>query len=181
MSAILAAATLDLPSPAAKALTEFVEKAREVLGPDLRSVVLYGSAAEGRLRTTSDLNVIVVLDRFEAARMDQLREVLRLAQAAASATERVRRSSRSPSATYAARRRREAFLARIYVDDEARRLFLAEPREEAARAGLDEAEQEALTAVDRVGLELAARSFSRKRAEASRRGGRPSASPLLLP
>jgi predicted nucleotidyltransferase len=83
MSATLAAATLDLPSPAAKALTEFVEKASEVLGPDLRSVVLYGSAAEGRLRTTSDLNLIVVLDRFEAARMDQLREALRLAQAAA--------------------------------------------------------------------------------------------------
>ena len=63
----------------------------------------------------------------------------------------------------------EAFLARIYVDDEARRRFLAEPREEAARAGLDAAEQDALAAVDRVGLELAARSFSRKRAAASRR------------
>jgi hypothetical protein len=75
----------------------------------------------------------------------------------------------------------EAFLARIYVDDEARRRFLAEPRQEAARAGLDEAEQEALTAVDRVGLELAARCFSRKRAEASRRGRRPSALRLLLP
>lgn len=62
----------------------------------------------------------------------------------------------------------EAFLARIYVDDEARRRFLAEPREEAARAGLDASEQEALTAVDRVGLELAARSFARKRAAASR-------------
>ncbi len=61
----------------------------------------------------------------------------------------------------------EAFLARIYVDDVARRRFLAAPREEAARAGLDAAEQEALTSVDRVGLELAARSFSRKRAEAS--------------
>lgn len=62
----------------------------------------------------------------------------------------------------------EAFLARIYVDDEARRRFLAEPREEAARAGLDASEQEALTAVDRVGLELAARSFARKRTAASR-------------
>jgi len=83
MSATLEAATLDLPSPAARALTEFVERAREVLGPDLRSVVLYGSAAEGRLRSTSDLNVIVVLDRFEAARMDRLREALRVGQAAA--------------------------------------------------------------------------------------------------
>jgi predicted nucleotidyltransferase len=83
MSATLEAATLDLPSPAAKALMEFVERAREVLGPDLRSVVLYGSAAEGRLRSTSDLNLIVVLDRFEAARMDRLREALRVGQAAA--------------------------------------------------------------------------------------------------
>jgi len=83
MSATLEAATLDLPSPAARALTEFAERAREVLGPDLRSVVLYGSAAEGRLRSTSDLNVIVVLDRFEAARMDRLREALRVGQAAA--------------------------------------------------------------------------------------------------
>ena len=63
----------------------------------------------------------------------------------------------------------EAFLARIYVDDEARRRFLADPRQEAARAGLAEAEQEALAAIDRVGLELAARSFARKRAVATRR------------
>jgi hypothetical protein len=64
----------------------------------------------------------------------------------------------------------EAFLVRIYVDDAARDRFLAAPREEAARAGLDGAEQEALVAVDRVGLELAARSFARKRA---REAGRP--------
>ncbi len=63
----------------------------------------------------------------------------------------------------------EAFLARIYVDDDARRRFLADPRREAARAGLAEAEQEALAEVDRVGLELAARSFARKRAGAARR------------
>jgi predicted nucleotidyltransferase len=83
MSSSANAATGDLPAAAATVLTDFVAKARESLGADLRSVVLYGSAAEGRLRPTSDLNVIVVLDRFEAARLDPLREALRVGRAAA--------------------------------------------------------------------------------------------------
>ena len=63
----------------------------------------------------------------------------------------------------------EAFLARIYVDSEARPRFLADPDGEAQRAGLDREEQRALVAIDRIGLELAARSFALKRA---RSGGR---------
>ena len=63
----------------------------------------------------------------------------------------------------------EAFLARIYADEAARRRFLADPREEAARAGLAQAEQDALAGFDRVGLELAARSFALKRAARRRR------------
>jgi hypothetical protein len=57
----------------------------------------------------------------------------------------------------------ETFLARIYVDAEARRRFLADPHGEAVRAGLPREEAEALAAIDRAGLELAARSFRRKR------------------
>jgi hypothetical protein len=57
----------------------------------------------------------------------------------------------------------EAFLARIYVDDEARARFLAAPAEEARRAGLPDADCRALAAIDREGLALAARSFARKR------------------
>jgi hypothetical protein len=57
----------------------------------------------------------------------------------------------------------EAFLARIYTDDGARARFLADPRGEAMRAGLRGAEVDALERVDRVGLELAAESFARKR------------------
>ena len=57
----------------------------------------------------------------------------------------------------------EAFLARIYVDAEARRLFLADPHGEATRAGLRPEEAEALASIDRTGLELAARSYERKR------------------
>ena len=57
----------------------------------------------------------------------------------------------------------EAFLARIYVDDDARAAFLADPRTEAAKAGLTDHETESLTKIDRVGLDLFAKSLERKR------------------
>ncbi len=63
-------------------LAAFVEAARSAFGPDLRSVVLFGSAAEGRLRQTSDVNVIVVLRAFDPAKADKLREPLRDARTA---------------------------------------------------------------------------------------------------
>jgi len=46
------------------------------------SIVLYGSAAEGALRPTSDVNVIVVLDRFERGGADALRTPAMVAHAA---------------------------------------------------------------------------------------------------
>ena len=57
----------------------------------------------------------------------------------------------------------EQFLARIYVDVDARARFLANPRAEAARAGLAEDQCLALESVDRIGLQMAARSYARKR------------------
>lgn len=57
----------------------------------------------------------------------------------------------------------EKFLASLYVDATLRARFLNAPREEAARAGLNAAQCDALAAIDRVGLEMAARSFERKR------------------
>ena len=57
----------------------------------------------------------------------------------------------------------ERFLAKIYVDAEARARFLAAPYDVAARAGLQEEQCRALEKIDRVGLEMAARSFGRKR------------------
>ena len=64
----------------------------------------------------------------------------------------------------------EGFLARLYTDKEARARFLADPRGEATRAGLSDAESDALERIDRAGLEMAARSFERKRtAQTSRR------------
>jgi len=59
--------------------------------------------------------------------------------------------------------RLEAFLAEIYVDEDARARFLANPNGEAMKAGLTRQETEALARIDRVGLELMAKSFERKR------------------
>jgi len=65
-----------------KVLSDFLEAARNSFGDQLRSVTLFGSAAEGKLRPTSDVNLVVVLSAFEKTRADQLRQPLRLAQAA---------------------------------------------------------------------------------------------------
>jgi predicted nucleotidyltransferase len=73
---------LTLPDPVHRALAAFVASAETALGADLHSIVLYGSAAEGRLRKTSDVNVIVVLSAFDAQKVDRLREPLRTAHAA---------------------------------------------------------------------------------------------------
>jgi hypothetical protein len=58
----------------------------------------------------------------------------------------------------------EAFLARIYVDAEARARFVADPESTARAAGLNESECTALESIDLTGLEMAAVSFERKRA-----------------
>ena len=57
----------------------------------------------------------------------------------------------------------EAFLARIYVDAQARERFLSEPAAEALKAGLSDDEIEAVKQIDQVGLELFAVSLKRKR------------------
>ena len=57
----------------------------------------------------------------------------------------------------------EKFLATLYVDPDIRERFLTAPREEAARAGLNPVQCDAMVKIDRVGLEMAARSFERKR------------------
>ncbi|HEX2930159.1 MAG TPA: hypothetical protein VHV54_10620 [Candidatus Binatia bacterium] len=62
--------------------------------------------------------------------------------------------------------RLEAFLARLYVDAQARSRFLADPRREALNAGLVENDCAALENIDLVGLELASHSFAKKRAAA---------------
>src|SRR5262245_45753993 len=65
-----------------RVLASFTGAAKQAFGGDLRSVVLFGSAAEDRLRSVSDVNVLVVLRSFDAARAEALRDEMRLARAA---------------------------------------------------------------------------------------------------
>jgi predicted nucleotidyltransferase len=69
-------------APIAEILNSFLQSAKDAFGLDLISMVLFGSAAEGELRATSDLNLILVLDSFNQEKADRLREPLRVAQTA---------------------------------------------------------------------------------------------------
>ncbi len=72
----------NLPIHVSEMLGSFVESARGAFGDDLRSMVLFGSAVEGRLRPSSDVNVLVLLSAFEREKAGRLREPLRTAHAA---------------------------------------------------------------------------------------------------
>lgn len=74
--------TITLPTNVSTTLSTFIAAAKKAFGDHLLSVVLYGSGAEGKLRPTSDVNLILVLSAFERGLADQLREPLRLAEAA---------------------------------------------------------------------------------------------------
>jgi len=65
----------------------------------------------------------------------------------------------------------ETFLARIYVDAALRSRFRANPLSESRKAGLSEEESKTLENMDWAGLELASRSFARKRALQGKSGG----------
>lgn len=70
-----------LPDEVGRQIDEVVEAMRSALGDELRAVVLYGSAAEGRLRPTSDVNLMIVLSRFDPPRLDATRDALQIARA----------------------------------------------------------------------------------------------------
>ncbi len=72
---------LGLPGDVAQGLEAFLASARTALADHLVAAALFGSAAEGRLRATSDINLMLVLAQFEPARIRELREPLRLAHA----------------------------------------------------------------------------------------------------
>src|SRR2546423_558959 len=63
-------------------LDAVVESAKRSFGDQLRSIVLYGSAAEGQMRATSDVNLMFVLTAFEQSRVNAFREPFRFATAA---------------------------------------------------------------------------------------------------
>jgi hypothetical protein len=75
-------AARDLPEAVARTLTLLVAAAETHLSSNLRSIVLFGSAAENRLRVTSDVNVLVVLTTFDRQQVDGLSETLAAANAA---------------------------------------------------------------------------------------------------
>jgi predicted nucleotidyltransferase len=87
-----------LPETIAKNLQAFVELAQKTLGADLRSIVLFGSAAEGKLRATSDVNVLVVLAAWTPAKLDALRDPLRNVRAAIALSPMVVLESELPAA-----------------------------------------------------------------------------------
>lgn len=72
----------DLPAEVGRSLATFVDAAREALGEDLVSEVLFGSAAEGRMRQTSDVNLIVLLRAFDRAGAARLAAPFQTATAA---------------------------------------------------------------------------------------------------
>ncbi len=72
----------DLPENVRRSLTDFVNSANEVCTMNLVSIVLFGSAAEGKLRASSDVNLMLVLKDFDVAQVDKLRDTLRVSYAA---------------------------------------------------------------------------------------------------
>jgi predicted nucleotidyltransferase len=78
--------TPDLPPSVREVLDEFFEALVRVLERRLRCVLLFGSAAEGRLRPTSDLNLLVMAERFTATDLEALRLPLQSGRAAAGLT-----------------------------------------------------------------------------------------------
>lgn len=82
MPAVKSESVGDLPERVSRVLGEFVDQATQAFGDALRAIVLFGSAAENRLRATSDVNVVIVLAAFERAGIDALRPMLLQAHAA---------------------------------------------------------------------------------------------------
>ena len=78
----MAAGSALLPEAVRSALTEFTAAAQQAFADDLSSVVLFGSAAEGRLRSTSDVNVVLVLRRADPAKLEAIGKDYRFAHAA---------------------------------------------------------------------------------------------------
>lgn len=71
-----------LPPQVVTVLSEFIAETQAACGDDLVSIVLFGSAADGHLSPTSDVNVLVVLRAFASERIDGMRNTFLAAEAA---------------------------------------------------------------------------------------------------
>jgi predicted nucleotidyltransferase len=63
----------DLPGDVVDALDEFASVSIDTFGDTLKSILLFGSAAEGRMRATSDVNVLMVFSSIDVARVEAWR------------------------------------------------------------------------------------------------------------
>lgn len=115
---------IPLPPVIQRALNDFVDAARAAFGDRLVSVALFGSAAEGRIRATSDVNVAVVARTVTQEDADRLREPLTLGHAAVAlnamllAEDEVAPAAEAFAAKFAdIRRRRQVLLGRdVFAD-----------------------------------------------------------------
>jgi hypothetical protein len=72
---------LHLTETIAGELASFIDAVVAVFGVDLKSIVLYGSGAEGRLRPASDVNLILVLVSFDPTKAASIRDSFAVAHA----------------------------------------------------------------------------------------------------
>ena len=77
---------LEVPDNVRQTVDGVVAAAKAAFGDALRSVVLYGSAAEGRLRASSDVNLLFELSEFDAQAANRFRDTYRFAQSAINLT-----------------------------------------------------------------------------------------------
>ena len=71
-----------LPAEVQAWLTQASQALIDSLGDELEALILFGSAAEGLMRASSDVNLLVVLSRFDPERIDKASGVLQDAAAA---------------------------------------------------------------------------------------------------
>jgi predicted nucleotidyltransferase len=71
-----------LPTAVRAWLTQSSQTLIEFIGEELEALILFGSAAEELMRASSDVNLLVVLRRFDSKRIDRVGEVLQNAAAA---------------------------------------------------------------------------------------------------
>ncbi|HEY3333385.1 MAG TPA: hypothetical protein VGK19_25360 [Capsulimonadaceae bacterium] len=72
-----------LPGPLHDVIVDVATASTNALGPDLISLILFGSAAEGKVRASSDLSLLFVLERFQLDQIDPLRDTMRTAYSTA--------------------------------------------------------------------------------------------------
>jgi hypothetical protein len=84
MSAEIAEVSIpeNLPGEVRSWLSEAANALVGAYADDLEALILFGSAAEGRMRASSDVNLLIVLKRFDAVHSDRVAEIMRSAAAA---------------------------------------------------------------------------------------------------